>query len=118
MNTADAISAIDALKPELPDRYAVWVNTNSGKAFCYNHTRAEWEPCPDYDIKCVDTPCATAEQRNYATLKPNDALAHLNERLAAEVECFERDTGLLLASIKVVRDKEDDSLKALKAHVR
>lgn len=55
---------------------------------------------------------------DYARLKPHDALAHFNERLAAEAERFERDTGLLLASIKVVRDKEDDSLKALKAHVR
>lgn len=56
--------------------------------------------------------------RDYAVMKPNDALASLNERLQSEIEYFERETGLLLASIQVKRDKEDDSLKTLKAHVR
>jgi hypothetical protein len=55
---------------------------------------------------------------SYAILKPADALAHLNERLAAEADLFERDTGLRLASVKVTRVKDTDELKSLQAHVR
>lgn len=55
---------------------------------------------------------------NYADLKPADSLMRLNERLAEEVEAFEKATLLKLASIKVKRDKEDDTLKSLESHVR
>lgn len=58
------------------------------------------------------------DANNYATLKPADAVHHLNERLAAEVEAFENATSLKLASIKVKRDKETEVLKSLEAHVR
>lgn len=53
-----------------------------------------------------------------ATLRPNDALAHLNEVLASLVDQFERDYGLHLASVKVKRDKDADTLLTLTAHVR
>lgn len=55
---------------------------------------------------------------DYANLKPADAVHHLNERLAAEVESFERATSLKLQSVKVKRDKEADTLVRLESHVR
>lgn len=59
-----------------------------------------------------------AAPRDYAAQRGNDALASLNERLQTEIDYFERETGLRVVALKVTRDKEDDSLKALKAHVR
>ena len=65
-----------------------------------------------------------AKARNVAidfvppTLRPADALAHLNEVLASLVDQFERDYGLRLATVKVKRDKEADTLLTLTAHVR
>ena len=55
---------------------------------------------------------------DYATLKPADAVHHLNERLAAEVEAFEKATDLRLAKVTIKRDKETGVLTSLESHVR
>lgn len=55
---------------------------------------------------------------SYSTLRPADALAHLNERVAAELDSFERDCGLRAASIKLKRDKDTDDLLAVQVHAR
>lgn len=54
----------------------------------------------------------------YSKLRPNDALAHLSERLSAEVDAFEKQTGLKLVSVKPKREKETDLLEKLNITVR
>jgi len=53
----------------------------------------------------------------YEHLTPVDAVALLNERLAAEADAFTHATGLKLAAVKVKRDKESDDYR-LECHVR
>lgn len=63
---------------------------------------------------------ATAAERSYATLRPVDAVAHLGEQLAAEIERFERDTQLKVSAVKLRRGGKDepDVLKRVECHVR
>jgi hypothetical protein len=57
----------------------------------------------------------SAPSRSYADLKPADALAHLNEKLAEECARFERDLSLEVTAIKVKRDKDTGELIHLRA---
>lgn len=59
----------------------------------------------------------TGDPHAYATTSPADAVALLNERLAAETDAFTHATGLKLAAVKVKRDKESDDYR-LECHVR
>ena len=72
---------------------------------------------PPADVRAAIQALESAQTRSYASLKPADALAHLNESLAAEVERFERDSGLRVAALKLKRDMETSDLKALAAQI-
>ena len=78
---------------------------------------APYPPAPPTDVRAAIQALESVQTRSYASLKPADALAHLNEALTAEVERFERDTGLRVAALKLKRDKETSDLKALAAQI-
>lgn len=54
----------------------------------------------------------------YGKLDPAGAVHHLAEKLAAEIDRFERATHLRVAAIKLKRVKGTDDLQTLHAHVR
>lgn len=63
------------------------------------------------------TTTSTLNTTTYTTTNPADAVALLNERLAAEADAFTHATGLKLAAVKVKRDRESDDYR-LECHVR